>query len=559
MIDAALEKRAREGKTTGYAFALVIDGEVAHVFNYGVADKESNTPIDSETRFRIGSITKTFTALALAKLRDEGKLASFEEPLENVLPEMRALRRPASDAGPIRIRDVTLHRSGLIRTGDYDETYTKPIDRKTMTASLAIPTLTTSYEGYSYSNYGYGLLGLAVEELSGRSYQDYVANEIAKPLGLDSAAWTSESVPAAHRARSYESKEGRVEREWRLGYLDGSGGLYLSAKDLARWAAYHAEAFPPRDAKDDGPVKRATIRELLSVGTSDAPNDFSHVFLQSPLGWDGLRTCGERVHWKTGLVESFMSHVVFLPDHGIAFASLATARMNLYPGQNEVLNALRATGGLEARKQEPSAELSQAARTYLDLYASYDQEREAKAYTEEFFRFHDKRERAVWFGRQLARSGACRFESFEQVDHRAAGRFRAQCEHASATISVQLDNSLSLISWSSGQWRYRPTPVQRARSAEIWQRLASGKPIRDGALTPQQKTDDKALAASLSKLKACKPGAELDTSSPDESLQELQCGDEARRLRTVFAEGDGQKVMSVRLESKPATTPCKEW
>ena len=220
---------------------------------------------------------------------------------------------------------MTLHRSGLIRTGDYDETYPQPIDRDTLMASLAFPALTMPHEGYSYSNYGYGLLGLAVEELAGRRYEDYVTAAIARPLGLASAAWTAESVPAAHRARSYEAREGKEEPEWRLGYLDGAGGLYLSAGDLARWAGYHAEAFPPRDEADEGPVKRATLRELLAVGTSEPPNHAGHVFLQSPLGWDGLRACGERVHWKTGLVESFMSHVVFLPDHGVAFASLATA------------------------------------------------------------------------------------------------------------------------------------------------------------------------------------------------------------------------------------------
>lgn len=559
VIDAALEKRAREGKTTGFAFALVIDGEVAHVFNYGVADKVTKKPVDSDTRFRIGSITKTFTALALAKLRDEGKLASFEEPLENVLPEMRVLRRPTVDAGPIRIRDVTLHRSGLIRTGDYDETYAKPIDRATMVASLAFPALTTPYEGYSYSNYGYGLLGLAVEELSGESYEEYVVSEITRPLGLDSAAWNLEKVPAAHRARSYESKEGKLEPEWRLGYLDGAGGLYLSAKDLARWAAFHADAFPPRDTRDDGPVKRATVRELLSVGTSDPPNDFAHVFLQSPLGWDGLRACGERVHWKSGLVESFMSHVVFLPDHGVAFASLATARMNLYPGQNDVLNALRATGGLEAREQEPSAELSRAAETYLSLYADYDKERAAKAYTEEFFRFHDKDERAAWFKKQLARVGSCELGSFEHVEHRGSGRFRIRCERASATISIQLDNALSLISWSSGQWRYRPTAAQRDRAGAVWRALTKKKPIWEGIATAQQKINQAELSASLSKLVGCKLGEELDTSSPDESLHEVACEGETRLLRTVFAEGDPKTVVRVALDPKPVVTSCKTW
>ena len=559
-IDEALAKRAKEAKTPGYAFALVIDGELAHVFSYGVADTATGAVVDGETRFRVGSISKTFTALALAKLRDEGKLASFEEPIDSVLPEALSLRAAAADAGPVRIRDITLHQSGLVRTGSYDEMYAKPIGRAELLSSLALPSLSTPYEGYSYSNYGFGLLGLVVENLSGVGYGDYVERDITKPLGLASVAWTSDSVPAAHRAYSY-NKKGEREAEWRLGALDASGGLFMSAPDAARWAGFHAEAFPPRDTKDSGPVKRATVRELLTLGTSDAPNDENRVMSHSALGWDSMQACGERIFLKGGLVESFMSQAVFLPDHGVAFASIANTRMGLFQPHADVLAALRATGALERREKQPGPELARAMDNWLDVFTSYDTERFARAYTQESVRNGDEKERADWHKKQRERLGSCERESIDHVDHAGAGRFRLRCERGTATISISLDPSLRLITHSGNQWRYKPTGAQQKQVESAFALLSKNQSIWGSDATPEQKASLASLRKEFGKLSSCKLGDASETGNPDETLFHVGCADgQARRLRLSFAEGDSTKITRAAMEPalRPAE-PCKSW
>jgi CubicO group peptidase (beta-lactamase class C family) len=534
-----------------------------------VADRETGALVDADTRFRVGSITKTFTALALAQLRDRGKLPSLEEPVENILPELRSLRGASADAGPIRFRDVLLHHSGLIRTGSYEETYSQPVSRAQMVSSLALPAFTTPYDGYNYSNFGYGLLGLSVEALSGKSYRDYVKDEITVPLGLRSAAWALDDVPAAHRARSYNEKSGAIEPEWRLGALDASGGLFLSASDMARWASFHAEAFPPRDTADTGPVQRATLRELLSIGTSDPPNDVGHVIHQTPLSWDSLHACGERVFWKSGLVESFLSQTLFLPDHGVAIATTATTRMNLYAAQVEVLAALRATGALERREKQASPALLRAMERWLEGFENYDEERVKLEYTPEYFRFNEPTERATWMRKQRARVGRCERTAIERVRHAGSIRFGIQCARGSASITLTLESALDRIAWTDAQWRYRPTVEQRAQVEAQLALATTRRTAKKG-----EKPEEGDAQAELRKLGTCELGADRTTRSADETLYELRCTSRAqgarrepsapnqdvRMLRTRFAEGDPTKVVGSELEPLPAAAaPCRPW
>ena len=111
-VDRVLTDFVAANHVPGAAWGLVIDGELAHVGSAGVRDVESKAPVDENTVFRIASMTKSFTAMSILKLRDEGKL-SLDDPADRYVPELKALKYPTTDSPLITIRHLLSHSEGF--------------------------------------------------------------------------------------------------------------------------------------------------------------------------------------------------------------------------------------------------------------------------------------------------------------------------------------------------------------------------------------------------------------------------------------------------------------
>src|ERR1017187_2089912 len=111
-VDQVFRRYAAERKIPGLVWGVVIDGRLAHLESAGVRDRSSNAPVTANTAFRIASMTKSFTSLAILKLRDEGKL-SLEDPVSKWLPQFAGLELPTRDTAPLRIRQLLSHSSGF--------------------------------------------------------------------------------------------------------------------------------------------------------------------------------------------------------------------------------------------------------------------------------------------------------------------------------------------------------------------------------------------------------------------------------------------------------------
>ena len=111
-IDRLVTAFASTSRVPGIAYGVLIDGQLAHVGTSGVTDVAAKTPVTPDTVFRIASMTKSFTALAIMKLRDEGKL-SLEDPAERYVPELAGLAYPTADAPRITIRHLLSHAEGF--------------------------------------------------------------------------------------------------------------------------------------------------------------------------------------------------------------------------------------------------------------------------------------------------------------------------------------------------------------------------------------------------------------------------------------------------------------
>ncbi len=210
------------------------NGEILLDKGYGYANLEWEIPDSPEAKFRLGSITKQFTAACILLLEERGKLKT-DDPVKKYMPDAPA----AWDK--ITIYNLLTHTSGIPSfTGfpDYRSTEAVPTTPEKLVARFRDKPLDFQPgEKWNYSNSGYVLLGYLVEKISGQSYKDFVQENIFKPLGMNDSGYDSNSAVILHRAYGYSpGSNGPVN----AGYIDMSipfsaGALYSTTHDLLRW------------------------------------------------------------------------------------------------------------------------------------------------------------------------------------------------------------------------------------------------------------------------------------------------------------------------------------
>ena len=173
--------------TTG----IVSGKELVWAKSYGEADMEKKLAADTDTVYRIGSITKMFTAVMLEQLV-EAKKVHLSDPVEKYFPEVKLVQDRFADAPPITLIQLATHTSGLGREPDNTATYvTDAVADWEKTLIAALPHTHYILEPgtrFSYSNIGYAILGAALSRAAGEPYVDYVPKHIFQPLGMTHSA-----------------------------------------------------------------------------------------------------------------------------------------------------------------------------------------------------------------------------------------------------------------------------------------------------------------------------------------------------------------------------------
>ena len=263
-VDRAFADFGAKTSVPGMIYGVVIGGKLAHVRTFGVRSVENNAPVEETTRFRIASMSKAFTALAILSLRDQGKV-DLDDLAEKHIPEMRSWRYPTSDSPRIRVRDLLHHVGGFVTDDPWgDRQQPLPPAEFSRMIAAGVPWSRPPQTQMEYSNFGYALLGRIVTNVSGMPYDRYIQRTIMRPLGMASSGYEFRDVPPGVRATGYRWEGERWVEEPTMahGEFGAMGGVYVTAGDYARWLAFLLDAWPARDDPETGPVKRATVREL---------------------------------------------------------------------------------------------------------------------------------------------------------------------------------------------------------------------------------------------------------------------------------------------------------
>jgi CubicO group peptidase (beta-lactamase class C family) len=475
-LDELFRKNVQETGATAFAASVILDGEIVYERGFGVMELGGTRPVGPDSVFRVGSVTKGFTALAIMKLRDEGKL-SLDEPIATYLPEARALRGPTRDSPPVTPRLLLMNASGLayddvwgaVTYGQSDAEFSRILAETRLARAPGLE--------YAYSNLGFALLGKLIERVAGVSYAEYLNANVLRPLGMTSSAWRAEDIPTGRLVASYYRDAGTLRSEAVAfgGPFLPAGGLYTSLHDLSRYVAFHALAYPPRDAPESGPVRRSTLREMhqgqrwMRANDKDAPvvettDDGLKLFTAAyGFGWFNSTSCTEagRVS-HGGYDQGYFANVTLLPESGIAFAFLTASAGTVHPARAAALALLRREG-LLTKAAAPAPPSSVEARAVVEqLLVAWDEALVLRAFDPDSLRFSFNSRLREEFQKLANDHGACRPDGEITTYGLHHADFRFGCERGAIRFDVL---TLPGGRLQNVQWTEELAPGPRAAEA----------------------------------------------------------------------------------------------
>lgn len=286
----------------GGAVMVLRQDSVLYTRVFGKADGESGTPITLSTNFRLASVTKQFTAMAIMILVERGKV-SLEQTLTDFFPDFAPVGRR------ITLKHLLTHTSGLVAYEDVmPESTTVPLLDRDVLRILKNIDSTYSPPGstFRYSNSGYALLALVVEKASGVSFARFLKENIFLPLEMrNTVAYERGISEVPHRAYGYSADTGKAGRfeptdQSMTSSVLGDGGVYSSISDLRKWdAAFTACSL----------VREKTLQEMLS---RSAVIDTGRTWYG--YGWYNGSMDGVPMYYHGGSTVGFRTSIVRIPE-----------------------------------------------------------------------------------------------------------------------------------------------------------------------------------------------------------------------------------------------------
>ena len=315
LVDALFENTF---KTNGPGAAVLVarDGKILFEKGYGLADLEHHLPVTAETKFRIGSISKQFTAAAILKLQEQGKL-SVEDKLSKYYPDYPR-------GGEVTLRHLLTHTSGIHSYTDkpgFMDSVTKPVKPDALVKSFENdPFDFAPGAKWSYCNSGFFLLGCIVEKVSGESYEKFLRKTFFEPLGMRNTGVHHSDSELKNVALGYDGGPKRAVN-WDMSWAGGAGALYSTVGDLFRW----------NEAIFRGKVLTTATLEAAFKPVKTAASQRDNPDAGYGYGWAIGKFRGASEISHGGGLNGFTSFLLRLPGKNFTVAVLANGAPNAAP------------------------------------------------------------------------------------------------------------------------------------------------------------------------------------------------------------------------------------
>lgn len=305
---------SRENKP-GCAVGVIKDGEYIHNKGYGMANLEHDIAITSDTIFRIGSVSKQFTAILIALLEERGKL-SFDDEMKQYIPDLYNYKKK------VTINHMIHHFSGLgdyTTYNDYPDTFKNAIDEEFRWGNedyfsndeffniiKDLPLIRDPETKFWYSNTGYALLGLVAQNISGMTLRELAQKEIFNPLQMNDSIFNDDvNLIIKNRADGYSSRKGYKD-EYKINVTNlswvGDGGLYTSLNDFIKWDQnFYSNKLGMKKLSLIKTMEQSYLETKLNSKNQNLENEkedqYTYAFAQNLSYFNGLKKWSHSGSW----------------------------------------------------------------------------------------------------------------------------------------------------------------------------------------------------------------------------------------------------------------------
>lgn len=448
IIDQICKENFEKNHLPSLVYGLLVDGEIFHFNAMGVTNTEKKTQANKKSVYRIASMSKSITAMAILQLRDDGKL-QLDDAAHKYIPELKN-QKFSYDSPEITIRHLLTHAAGFPEDNPWgdrqlaisDETMLKMFKK-------GISFSNSSGTTYEYSNMGFAMLGYIIKKVSGESYQNYTINHILLPLEMKDTYWDYSKVPKNQLALGYRWLNDNWIEQPMLG--DGAygamGGMLTTIEDFGKYTSFHLAA-APSNLPESKILKRSSLREMqqpwnfndLNVENKNVQGNSCPVVSAYGYGLRWGKDCKQNINiGHSGGLPGFGSNWKILPQYGLGIVSFANRTYAPVSALNtQILDTLIALANLKPRLLVVSEVLKQRQKQLLDLLPSWEKAEASSIFAENFF--------LDYFTKSLKKEAESIYKKAGKIKNIGAlipennlrGSFLLECEFTNIKISFTL-------------------------------------------------------------------------------------------------------------------------